>query len=563
MLTNLLFDHIPKTGGKSIHSVLQQLLGSDACSPTLNTTFSNAWGKFSSYSCVSGHITFLPGSNVAGCSLFTVLRNPVDRIISQYFFAHIVSENHGSYFDKKCRQLSFQDFFFSEDKIIRETISNQLIKNFYPLGAAGTQTSSQSEQLLAAKKALQEKYFFVGLTERMDESMDLLCWHLGRAPVDNVPRVNVTNAKMPTAPESKRVRKYLTEIIQADLELYDFAINLYDQERRAVLIECTHAKSKPKAQLLDTKNSENDLEPGERPTQSKIRMEFGNHKVELIECIVSAGVFPGPVLLAGEVALLQFRFKSNADIDDLTMGMSIHDESNGIVFGTNTSQSGYLLKSRKSQIISVHMRVRIDLAPGKYWVAASLHPGAEFLKECYHFVDRLCEFEVAGNWGAHFEGKYKLYPDLGLQDINFTESNDAKFMRLAKYVPSLTDFKASLDIVSDIGELEVLETIAIEIKLANTGQQSWLSFGKKPVRVSYHWLDSQKNMTVQDGERTLLPRDIQPGESISMWVKIVAPPSPGVYYFQLSPVQEFVGWFDANGFLPPELTVTVTTVGTE
>jgi hypothetical protein len=558
MHDKLLFDHIPKTGGMSVHRVLQQLLGADQCSPSLPITFSAAYSQFKRFKCVCGHIAFMPGDDVGGCWAFTMLRNPVDRIISLYFYNHNMAHGHGSQFDEACRQLDLEDFVFSEDKIIRDAISNCLIKHFCPLGVNGSRTLPETEQLSVAKKVLEEKYSFIGLADRMDESIDLLCWHLGKPPVGSVPRINVTKDRKPLSQLSARVRQRLEEINQLDMELFEYAVKLYDEKRRAVIVSCVNKKSNQQPQLLDEQTSSDHLESRDQPDSPGIVINFGNHKVEWIECIVSAGVLLGPVLLSGEVALFQLRFRVNADIDDLTIGISIYGEDGSCVFGTNTRQGGYLLSAKQSQIGSAEMRMRIDLAPGKYRIAGSLHPGANHLTECYHWVDRLSEFDVAGNWGAHFEGRYKLYPDWGFQNVGYAESDNARFLRLAKYVEPLVDFSAGLVIRGDVEELSALERAAIEIELTNASQQCWDAFGKKPVRVSYHWLDKQRCIAILDGERTLLPRDLRPGETISMWVKIVAPPSPGEYYLQLTLVQEFVGWFDENGFIPPELMVRVT-----
>lgn len=97
----------------------------------------------------------------------------------------------------------------------------------------------------------------------------------------------------------------------------------------------------------------------------------------------------------------------------------------------------------------------------------------------------------------------------------------------------------------------------LPITVTNTGLAPWPVSGPSPVRLSYHWLDAAGRMVVWDGARTDLPRDIAPGESVSLNALVVAPPQPGTYLLQWDLLQENVSWFSARGVTGPAVPVRV------
>jgi hypothetical protein len=93
----------------------------------------------------------------------------------------------------------------------------------------------------------------------------------------------------------------------------------------------------------------------------------------------------------------------------------------------------------------------------------------------------------------------------------------------------------------------------VTVRLANRGSEPWPATGDAigvyRVDLSYRWLkDDGTPIVLFDGERTLLPEDLYPGESVEIPARIKAPSSPGDYRLVLSPVQEGVAWFvDVGG----------------
>ena len=66
-------------------------------------------------------------------------------------------------------------------------------------------------------------------------------------------------------------------------------------------------------------------------------------------------------------------------------------------------------------------------------------------------------------------------------------------------------------------------------------------------------------MSVYDGVRTALPRDVAPGATVRLRAKVAAPPKPGRYRLHLEMVHEGVTWFGLQGDAGFEAIVEVRT----
>jgi hypothetical protein len=85
--------------------------------------------------------------------------------------------------------------------------------------------------------------------------------------------------------------------------------------------------------------------------------------------------------------------------------------------------------------------------------------------------------------------------------------------------------------------------IAVPVTLRNIGNRVWPA---SAVFVAYHWLRDGR-LILWDGERTSLPRDLEPGGRVSMSVRVTTPEGPGSYVLQITLVQELVTWFENKG----------------
>lgn len=159
--------------------------------------------------CVYGHYFFGLHSHVTRPYTYaTILRHPIDRLLSLY------------YFKQPEIQMSITAFLASDFPQVSNNMTQYLAGGSVDLGRA--------------KENLQKHFSVIGLTERFAESVYLLKSTFGWTQIDSLWKSNVT----PNRPHQEEISPEVIEIIKAqnelDLELYTFAKTLFE-ERIAAL----------------------------------------------------------------------------------------------------------------------------------------------------------------------------------------------------------------------------------------------------------------------------------------------------------------------------------------
>jgi hypothetical protein len=122
----------------------------------------------------------------------------------------------------------------------------------------------------------------------------------------------------------------------------------------------------------------------------------------------------------------------------------------------------------------------------------------------------------------------------------------------------IADATGSIRIVSGIGKVKPAEEFWLHVEIMNQSTTDWASQGRNPVHISYHWLDTESNIIVFDGERTkFLGSRLPGGQSIQQVVRVVAPSVAGTYQIALRLVEEGVRWFEAPSFVGEVRTIAV------
>jgi len=87
----------------------------------------------------------------------------------------------------------------------------------------------------------------------------------------------------------------------------------------------------------------------------------------------------------------------------------------------------------------------------------------------------------------------------------------------------------------------------IKIEITNTSDFTWGSGGNNPVRVGYHYYGQDVDYSEYDNNtRTLLPNNMEPGESVTVEVLINDITNKGIYVVQIDLVLEGYFWFSAK-----------------
>lgn len=145
--------------------------------------------------------------------------------------------------------------------------------------------------------------------------------------------------------------------------------------------------------------------------KAKKAQNFGNNKatIKSVELIGERSL--SSVVSSGEQAKIKIQVQSNEQIDDLTIGIMIRDRFAQDIFGTNS----YLLEETQhlqpGELYQYIFKLSMDIAPGKYTLTVALHSQDHHIDDCYHWVDNMLSFEVAGYVNEQFAGVCNLHPE--------------------------------------------------------------------------------------------------------------------------------------------------------
>ena len=215
----LYYIHIPKTAGTSLRAFLRdKIYGSKMCEVYSDTRHWNSeqYMAIRDYEVFYGHFYFgfhwLLGDK--NPSYVTVLRNPVERVIS--FYKHHKLNEQATYHRMIEREnLSLRDFVEATSS---ET-SNQMVRMLSSDHGQNVQIKSR-RLLWEARKNIEQYFLFTGMTERLTEVAAFVSQFYGMKLDDvSLPWLNVlTLTGFSLDPTTRMAIESANEL---DLELYD------------------------------------------------------------------------------------------------------------------------------------------------------------------------------------------------------------------------------------------------------------------------------------------------------------------------------------------------------
>ncbi len=238
----LIFLHIPKTAGTTLHQIMDRHYSIDQIYWVQATQVAESITAFKNFpeekrrqfKLIKGHMGFGLHQVVAQpCTYFTLLRDPVKRIISHYY--HVLrTPNH------------YLHQIVTEDKMDLKTfvssgISLELDNGQTRLIAAANGDEDESiefgcastELLETAKQHLQEHFSVVGIMEEFDRTLLLLQKKLGWQNILYA-RKNTGQNKNSQKPDiSADTLAAIQQQNSLDIELYKFAKHLLNQQVKA------------------------------------------------------------------------------------------------------------------------------------------------------------------------------------------------------------------------------------------------------------------------------------------------------------------------------------------
>lgn len=182
MHTPLLFLHIPKTAGTTLNVILSDNFDEDRILDVYTDEHSRqlsetTYDDMAGYDLVRGHIFIADYDAVfdgpVPMRLFTFLREPVERVISEYTFLKTWPKSHLYRYLNENR-VSLTEYVTSDAPQLRRRGSNTMVNSL-----SGTVSDDLDERLAVAWNNLSSRFTCFGLQERFDESLLLLKQNLG------------------------------------------------------------------------------------------------------------------------------------------------------------------------------------------------------------------------------------------------------------------------------------------------------------------------------------------------------------------------------------------------
>jgi hypothetical protein len=241
----VIFLHLPKTAGTTLHTIINRqypreaihAFGPDAVA-AVAAFKSMPEVERTKIRLLQGHMPFgLHAYLPQPAAYFTMLRHPVERMISEYYYARN-SPVHYLYPLVTGQNLSLQQAIEGQVHVMLNDAQTRLLSGVWGEVPFGEMTAMHLEQ---AKHNLAH-CAVVGLTERFDESLLLLQRAFGWQNI-RYQRVNVT----PERPKIKSLDPAtLTAICQAhplDLALYDYAQQLFAEQKKKYRLSFWHIQA--------------------------------------------------------------------------------------------------------------------------------------------------------------------------------------------------------------------------------------------------------------------------------------------------------------------------------
>lgn len=232
----LFFLHFPRTAGTTVDDIFFANFPADKIIKVYSEDEFAKYrcideGMFANIGYITGHLLLesvnpprFYGKRVRA---FTFLREPVKRLYSEYIFLKTWKSQH-LYEYLNSNDISFSQYITSSEKLLRYRGKNFMTRC---LSGEALEKCELAEALEKAKYNLKNNLICFGLQERFMESLLLLA---REANLQNIlhQRRNSLNYGAMEAKISEEEKATAIEYNSADIELYDFAVELFDERVR-------------------------------------------------------------------------------------------------------------------------------------------------------------------------------------------------------------------------------------------------------------------------------------------------------------------------------------------
>lgn len=384
------FFHVPKTAGASIKGLMQAHFGVE-----------NVFHAYENRFCtlpidhlmrgrpiVSGHLSvrYLSNQVLENTFVFTFLRDPAERILSQYsYYRSLPAGNRDPDVDY-ARTLSLKDLL----KLRANPGKFSAWSNLQTRMFSGCDYFRQptAETLSRAKHNL-EQFEFVGTQENLAAGAKVLLRAWGASADLELPKINQSPKRVSALEIDDETRALIKENNILDRELYAHAAELW--RRR-------HAPTGPRNLITDLVGT----------------VEEGSREIEIRMIAIKGDVEERRQIRRDRPWTLLLTIRSSIVENNLTVGIKVTGPTGLTLYGTNS----FLRGQRIASVVGV-FTVAIDfapvrLAPGRYVLTVALHTGATSEEKCFHWIENAFELEVVPPLAPDFTGLVDLNAKFGV-----------------------------------------------------------------------------------------------------------------------------------------------------
>jgi hypothetical protein len=219
-----IFFHVPKTGGTSLSEHLQKVYGPHYARLTPEKVNDKLMRDYQimDLKAVLGHYDVnnpMYQRIHQPINHLTVLRDPVDRVVSQYYYLR-QSTNHPNHEVALCHSLP---------EIFSKGIASSLgmVDKQVDLLSVISTSAKPRLRLNSAKYSLKNYFTFFGLYKHLDEFVEICAYNLGWPISIPFPKSN-NSTRLSIEELSPGVIKLISDNNQLDRELYSYACEVYD-----------------------------------------------------------------------------------------------------------------------------------------------------------------------------------------------------------------------------------------------------------------------------------------------------------------------------------------------
>jgi hypothetical protein len=360
------FLHVPKTGGSWLSAAIRTSLPPHEFYevPSERVGHVPVSLLLKRYSVVAGHFSVAQLPPYLG-ETFTVLRDPVDRVVSLYHFYR--EQLAAPHLDPRVATAQALDFDAFVNQLRNRVSPWSNWQTFLFSGAADCETPA--EGLLAAALDNLNRLKFVGVHDELGDGLRVLGALHGWRMMPPVGRVNATKQRIAVRDLAPSILRKLRSLNEADEELFQRArdrwVSIRDGDVRPTSV------GRPV--------------PSPLSASAARAMEMGTKQIVITNAYVDAR--------SGVVVV---RAQSFVTAENVTVGIRISDAVGVVVYGVNTHLLGQQIAVEAGSTLEVAFRLNQSLTNGEYRLTAAVHEGADHLEGCYHWIDEAARFECRG-----------------------------------------------------------------------------------------------------------------------------------------------------------------------